>query len=305
MKTRNIKTMLIILALSCTPVAAQIQIDKSRPASPAGKIGIENLFGSVEVIGWDQNEVAVTGRLAVGAEGLDFDGDEQGVYIEAEVPDVWLYETDDDTDYRSELTIRVPRGSSVYIETLNATVIVRDISGAVEVETVNGDVQLDGSFPTVEVESMTGSVEVRAEDAEMEIESISGTVSLHGVRGDVAVSTVSGAITIEGTELREIEIETTSGDVIFNGSFAREGGFDLESHSGNVELILQAGVQAQFECTTFSGQITSDLGGRPRRESRFDPHTELRFSTSLDTEFEVCIETFSGNIQLRTGAGTR
>lgn len=290
---------LLLSVLFCGSAAAQIQIDKSRPARPRGEVGIENLFGSVEVIGWDQERVSVTGSLAAGTEEIDFRGEEGEVWIDVDVPESWLYESDDDAEYRTDLIVHVPLGSSVGVETLNATVTIRDVSGAIEVETVNGDVIITGDFPAVEVESMTGSVEIRARSAEMEVETLSGSVSLYGARGQVAVGTVSGPIAVQGNDFEEVRLETTSGTITFDGSFGGLGELDIESHDGAVEVILPRSIKAAFECETFGGQITSDYPGRPRKDTRFDPRTELRFSTSLESEVEISIETFSGDITLR------
>ena len=289
---------LLLGALFCGSAAAQIQIDKSRPARPRGEVGIENLFGSVEVIGWDQEKVSVTGSLAAGTE-IDLRGEEGEVWIDLDVPESWLYESDDDTEYRSGLIVHVPFGSSVSVETINAIVTVRDVSGSIEVETVNGNVAITGDFPAVEVESMTGSIEIRAGSAEMDVETLSGSVVLHGARGRVSVGTVSGPIALQGNDFQEVRIETTSGSVTFDGGFRTPGEMEIESHDGDVEIILPRSIKAEFECITFGGQITSDYPGRPRRETRFDPHTELRFSTSLESELDISIETFSGDITLR------
>jgi len=307
MNTRFICTSLALLALGGATATAQIQVDKNRPARPNGNVRIENQFGSVEVIGWDEKRISVTGQLPASAEGLEFSGEDDGdsegeVRIEVEAPDHWKYETDDDTEYRASLTVHVPRGSSVEVRTINATVTLRDITGAVQVETVNGEVRLEVASRMIEVETMTGSIDIAAQGAAMDVESISGSITVRGARGSVSVESVSGSIHVQGADLEDTEIETTSGDVTFEGNLAPRGDLDVETHNGNVELILPQDVKASFECSTFEGTITNEFQASPRR-SRFDPHTELSFSTSLDSEFDVSVETFSGSITLRRGNG--
>jgi hypothetical protein len=69
----------------------------------------------------------------------------------------------------------------------------------------------------------------------------------------------------------------------------------IETFSGNVQMVLPTGVAARFNLLTYSGQITSDLGPKPRKTERFSPYVEMRFTTA-ESEFGVGVKTFSGNI---------
>jgi hypothetical protein len=300
MNTMKTRIAILVLLLGCGTVAAQIQIDQIRPVPPGVQVEVENMFGTIEIIGWDRNEIQVTGRMAAGAEGFEFEIDEEEgeaeIYIEA--PDHWFYESDDDSEYRSELVVQVPRGSSLSIEAINATVKVDGISGAVEVETINGNVTISGDPSSVEVESMTGDIDVRAQAAQMEIEAVSGSVVLFGATGAVEVESVSGEVVVAGSGLGEVSVETVSGPITLDVSVADQGEIGVETHSGDVELLLPSDMKATFSISTFSGTIENEVGPTPRKTSRFEPYTELRFSTGPE-EFEVQVETFSGNIGLR------
>jgi hypothetical protein len=258
------------------------------------------MFGTIEVVAWDRNEIHVTGRLAAGSEGLEFEVDEEDgeTEISVEAPDHWFHESDDDSEYRSDLVVHVPRGSSISIETINATVTVDGVSGAIEIETINGNVTISGDPSTVEIESMTGDIDVRAQAAQMDIEAASGSVLLFGATGIVEVESVTGEVVVQGTALAEVSVETVSGPVTLDVSVIEQGEIDIETHSGDVELLLPSDVQATFSISTFNGTIENEVGPEPRKTSRFEPYTELRFSTGPE-DFEVQVETFSGNIGLR------
>lgn len=302
----NARYLLVVLLLAAAHgrASAQVEIDKQQPAPARGEVYVENEFGSIEITGWDRDVVRVTGTLAAGAEGIELDSDEEGVSIDVGVPEAWLYASDSDAEFRSTLIVQVPQGSSVYVETLNATVTVRGVRGHLEVETVNGAVTLEGDPASVEISSMTGTVQVRARAAEMQVESISGAVDLAGAVRRARVETTSGAIDIRGDALEEVEVETVTGDVSVEGSFAAEGGVDIETHSGKVELRLPSTVRARFECETFSGKIDNAFGPQPMPEKRFHPQKELRFSTGPD-DFTIQVRTFSGDIVLGKRAGER
>jgi hypothetical protein len=291
--------MVLTLVAAWSVAFAQVQIDKRRPAKAKSDVYVENAFGSVEVVGWDKEEVAVTGTLAAGAEGIQFDSEGAEFYVGVEVPDDWFYASGDDSEYHTNLVVHVPRNSSAGIETVNASIEVSEVNGVIRIETINGAITIAGNPRLVDVESMTGDVVARAQAAEMEVETVSGAVSLSGVARGVSVETVSGSIEVRGEQLVEVNLETTAGDVRLEGSLAEVGEIDVESFSGKVELLLPGDVKARFECVTFGGQIQNAIGPKPRRRGQFTPFTELKFSTGLN-EFDVSVETYSGDIDLQT-----
>jgi len=285
------------LALATAASTAQVQIDKRRPAASAGEVSIENPFGSVRVIGWEKDEVAVTGTLSSLAEGLDLSGDKHSVSVDVEVPDSWSHGPEDDTDYRSTLEIRVPKGSSLQIQTINASITVEGVEGGVDLETTNGSISVAGSPREVEISTITGGVEVGAAAA-IRVESISGAVTVTGGGKMISASTVSGSVTVTGRECERVELQSTSGNIRFDGNFVGEGAFEAETFSGNVDLALPSNVAARFRMKTFSGPIENEIGPRARRKEQFSPYQELRFTTGLN-DFDVDVKTYSGKISLR------
>lgn len=303
---KTLSAVLLALELAMLPASAQVQIDKRRPASKAGVVSIENSFGSIKVIGWDKEEVAVTGTLAAGAEGIDLSGDGEEVSIDVEVPHAWLYGSGDDSEYRSDLEVRVPKRSSVSVETINGSSSVEAVEGEIQIESTNGGVSVSGAQRSIDIDSVTGAVLVSASGSEMRIESVSGDVTVRGAAREVQISTVSGAIQVSGKDFERAELKTTSGEVRFEGTLAREGGVEIETFSGNAQIQLPQEARARFHLVTFSGQIVNDIGPKPTRNERSNPYQELRFSTGLD-EFEISAKTFSGNITLkvnRTSSGS-
>ncbi|HZE87953.1 MAG TPA: DUF4097 family beta strand repeat-containing protein [Verrucomicrobiae bacterium] len=304
MKMKIALTALAVLALSVGAAAAQVQIDKKKPASPNVHVQIRNSFGSLRIVGNEAKEVSVTGRLAPGAEGLEFEGDRQDFSIEVATPEDWSYGSGDDADYRSELEIRVPSGASLDVETLNASIAITGVDGVVNVETVNGAVSAAGNPKSVQVNSVTGKVDVVAVSAEVQIESVSGAVSVKGAARTAEVTTTSGAIDVMGKEFERVQLKSTGGDVHVEGSFRGDGGLEIETFSGSVQLLVPADIAARFKMTTFSGGIESSMGPKPVRNARRSPYMEVRFATA-ETDFDVSVTTYSGNIVLRKSGETK
>ncbi len=290
MKTKTLTrplAALLTLAMGAGAAAAQVQIDKRRPASPAGQVRIDDSFGSIKVIGTDGKEVAVSGRLAAGAEGLEFDGDRQEISIDVRTPEAWSYGSEDDTDYRSDLEVRVPKGSSIGVRSLNTPVVQRGGCGHFSFH--GDDEEIEGTSPGREAGYAL---------AEMQVENVSGPVILKGAARGAEVTTTSGSIDVAGRDLERVELKSTAGDIRFEGSFKGDGGVSIENFSGNVQLVVPAEAAARFKLSTFSGVIDSAMGLKPTRNARRSPYMELRFSTA-ETDFDVSVETYSGNISLR------
>jgi hypothetical protein len=300
MMIRSTGLFALVSLLAAHSALAQIQIEKRRPAPPAGEVTIENDFGSLAVHGWEDKEVLVRGTLAPGAEGLDLDSDKQEVSVRVDVPENWFSSADDDSAFGSHLEIFAPLGSTLYVESVNADISVDGFRGGVEITTVNGTVSLSGPAREVEIDTMTGRVDVAVEGAPIDIESISGPVFVKGARGEVRVVSVSAPVEVQGSRLSSTEVETTTGAVVLRGSLAAKGEVNIETFSGMVTLVLPAAVKASFDLTSFSGQIRSVLGGgTPKLRERFSPYTRLRFATGLDG-FEVNVSTHDADIVIET-----
>lgn len=278
------------------PLFGQVQVEKRRPAPAAGEISIDNDFGSITVRAWDQQEVLVRGVLAAGAEGLDFDGDKEGVDIGVSVPSHWFHVSDNDAVFRSHLEVFAPVGSSIWVESVNADVTLEGFRGEVDVETINGRIQVSGPAREVDVETMTGTVQVSVAGAPVEVTSISGAVVVVGARGELEVETVSAPVEVTGTALTSAQIQTTTGTVSLRGSLTAKGQIEIETFSGAVALTLPKDVKAHFELQSFSGEIRSALGaGTPDAGERFSPYRRQVFATGIN-EAEVRVSTHDADI---------
>jgi hypothetical protein len=294
-RTSSLLCVLGLLA-SMAPAAAQVQVEKRRPAPAAGELSIDNDFGSVVVHAWDQQEVLVRGVLAAGAEGLDFDGDKEGVEIGVEVPSYWFHVTDSDAAFRSNLEVFAPVGSSVRVESVNADITVDGFKGEIDLRTVNGRIQLTGPARDVEIETMTGAVDVSVAGAPIDVTSISGPVILVGARGEVDVETVSAPVSATADILSSARIKTITGAVSLRGALTAKGRIDVETFSGTVTLTLPKNVKSHFELQSFSGEIRSALGpGTPDASERFSPYRRQIFATGLN-ESEVKVNTHDADI---------
>jgi DUF4097 and DUF4098 domain-containing protein YvlB len=307
------KTLLpVVLALVTVAgsATAQQSINETRSVRPGGTVEISNIAGNVRVTAWDRNEVQVTGTLGRGVERLDFTTDGNRTRIEA------VYPREGRNTQGSNLEIRVPAQSSPIVQTVSAGIEISGVRGAVQASSVSGGVNVTADrVPTLKASSVSGSIRLRGSSGSVDAESVSGSLdvvvattqtraktasgsmTLRELSGSVEASTVSGDAVIEGGRFNRMTASSVSGRVRFRGDLERGGIYNLNSHSGNVELNLPARVAADFEVTTFSGNIQNAFGPDGERTSRYGPGRELRF-TAGGGGARVVAKTFSGNVRL-------
>ena len=80
---------LAALALLALPgqALADREVDRTIEAAANAVIEIENTSGSIEVRGWDQNEVRVTGTIGDDVEELVVEGGSRSIVIEVDIPE--------------------------------------------------------------------------------------------------------------------------------------------------------------------------------------------------------------------------
>jgi len=292
MKT-TLAAALVLLTAWTRPAAAQQKVEERRPAAAAGLVEIDNPAGSLRVIGWNQNEVTVTGTLGPGAEGLSLTGEKNRIRVEVET-------RGNPHGVTSNLEIHVPEGSRLEIESFGGSIAVSDVKGTVRAENVNGDITVSGPSHEVDVQTVNGSLEVSAPARRVHAESVNGSVTVRGASGEVEASTVNGGLLVSGGTFSHGHLETVNGKVRFEGDLAKSAVLDAESVSGAIELSLPGTVAADFSLSTFSGTIENDLGPALDRESGHDnpSEKELSFTTGAGGA-SVTIHTLSGAIAIR------
>lgn len=285
-------TLMVALAASQGPAWAQQRIEERRPASPDALVEIENMAGSVRVIGWDRPEVEVKGTLGRGAESLDFSGNPRRIHIEVG--------TDGNPHgVQSDLEIRIPAGSRLEIESFSAGITVTDVKGSVRVENVNGEISVSGTSDEVDLETVNGGVEVSCRCTRTHAESVNGPVTVRGASGEIEASTVNGTLVVEGGSFDRATLETVNGSIRFEGELGPKASLQIESVGGSVELLLPAKTSADFSITSFSGSIANELEGTTAsRTSKYASEKELAFSMGSG-DASVHVNTLSGDVTLR------
>jgi len=291
MKYYRIGSSFLGLALLISPtVWAGQKVEEVRDMAPDGHLLLENVAGSVEVTGWNQNRLEIKGTLGDDVEELEIS--ELGNGLRVRVRNKQGSHNIDNTD----LYIHLPATSSIEIITVSADIEVTDSEGeSIALQSVSGDIDVSASPQRLEIESVSGDVEFEGGAPRSSVETVSGDISLEGLDGEVEVSTVSGELSLRTGAVARGHFESVSGDIELDLAVDDNGRLVAQSMSGDVKVILPALQQAEFSAQTFSGRIHSDFGEAGKIAK--GPGSRLEFGTGKNGA-SISLESFSGNISL-------
>jgi len=292
--TLIIPALLAVLALVLGNFAeAAEKVDRRSDASADGTVLIENIVGSITVVGWDKEEIHVEGTLGQDVKELKFETGKRKSVIEVEYP-----RNKRNLNDGAELVIHVPEGSRVEVECISAWIKASDLKGEVELESVSGTVEFKGECRELEAESVSGSVTVEGGAPQMELGSISGGVMVEAGEAEIEVETVSGGIRVVCDKLLELSAESVSGQIDVRADKLGRGHVTCDVVSGSISFAVGSKVDASFEVTTFNGNIDNEFGQKARKTSKYAPGKELEFVNG-NGEATVELNSFSGNVRIR------
>jgi DUF4097 and DUF4098 domain-containing protein YvlB len=282
-----------LCALPLTAMADGESIERKVAAQPNGEVVISNVSGTIDVRGWDRNEVQVTGHLGRSVERLDLDSSDGRTVIKVVLPHRGARDGD------AVIEVQVPRGSSVDVSAVSADVSSRGVQGTQRLKSVSGEVTADIAGNESEVRSVSGDVTVRGvgKPSSLRVSSVSGSLDITNIGGKIEVVTVSGDARINASEATEIRGRTTSGSLELFGKLTRDARVDVEGVSGDLTLRLSAPGGLSAEIESFSGDIQGCLAKGVERVSKYGPGTRLNLRT-VESGARIRAKTLSGDIEL-------
>jgi DUF4097 and DUF4098 domain-containing protein YvlB len=269
------------------------EINKGMPANPQGQVEVSNTSGSVTITGWDKSEVEVTGDLGEGSERLEFTQSGDLTRIKVILP-----KKSHDAE-GSDLVIRVPVKSGIAVNTVNADIVVQKVDGAQRLQSVSADISTEAGSEDVECKTVSGDIEVAGTGRRslLTITTVSGDARVQRVAGEVNANTVSGNVDLSLGDTTRSRLRSTSGDVNLYGKLVGEARLDVESISGDVRIKLVQPIGAEFELSSFNGEISNCFGPKAQRTDEYVPGRELRFREGNGTG-RVRVKTLNGDINL-------
>jgi DUF4097 and DUF4098 domain-containing protein YvlB len=275
--------------LSAAQAGAQTRVSRGLTLDANGAVRIYNLVGSVRVIGWARDSVAVRGTTGKGS-ALHMGGARQGMKM-------FVEGLDDRNPEPSNIEVMVPARAKVWVKTATASIEVSGVTGSLDLYVVSGDIKVNGNPADVNAEAIDGSITIVGSPAWVRAKSASGNVSLDGSSSDITISTVSGRIDVDGTRFEKAKFESVTGSIRFAGTFERGGLSNFDTHSGSIEIGIPAGSPADFEIVSIAGKVSNKLTSARPVAGRYGRGAELNTSSGGGGT-RVVVRSFKGTVVL-------
>lgn len=301
-------SLIMLAAALVANVATAGPIERNFATISDPTVTIENKKGSVDVVGWDETGIRITGSVGNDITRVDIDDDEDSPDISV-VSSKW-----GSNAAEAKLTVYVPRGASLDIETVSAPISVVGVSGALlELKTASGSIDVDGGFRTADIEGVSSSIRLQNATGDVTVENVSGKVEVHGNVDDLEIEVVSGGVTAEvsartvavesvsstirliGHISDDVEAESVSGGIRFTGTLAPDGEMQLRVLSGGITVEFEEPAYGEYDLRTFSGSIDCNL--EPINDLQRDgKRMEFEYG---DGDRSIELESFSGSVSVR------
>jgi DUF4097 and DUF4098 domain-containing protein YvlB len=232
---------------------------------PGGRLSVDNSNGSIEISGWDQDTIDISGTKYARTPEL-----RDALKIEIEhTADAVHIRTVRPSDRRGNMgakyIIKVPRRTQLErIASSNGSIHTLDVEGPARLKTSNG---------AVRAENLRGSLDVQTSNGSIEVQNLEGSASLHTSNGRVHAEDVRGSL----------EADTSNGGIHVRLAKPEAGRpVKLETSNGPIELTMEAVNQNEIRASTSNGGITVHLPGDIG--ANLTAHAS---NSSISTEFEV------------------
>jgi putative adhesin len=173
-------------------------------------------------------------------------------------------------------TIRCPEDSGVQLRSKSADLSARGLLGGLNVATASGDIEVDRVSGGVNVKSASADFEARELGDGVSIASASGDIEIGIARGPLNLNTVSGDIEV-GEAWDNVNANTVSGDQD-HGAVLR-GKVTVVAVSGDITVGVRRGSRAYLDCSTVSGDTSSELEVGSSEPTGDGPLVEIRAKT--------------------------
>jgi len=277
-----------------------------------GRVSIENIAGNITVTGGSGDEVSIEAvkrtrreRSELGTVQIIVDERPGRVDIRTEHARTFNRQGGDGVSV--DYTVTVPNSAAVDLKSISGNVKVSNVQGGVRAESISGNVTTAGT-PRLELaKSVSGDVDLTdaSADADLTASSISGSIRAKGLKArSLELGTVSGDVSLVDVSCDRLGAKSISGNVEYSGSLARNGRYEVNSHSGTIRLTLSGSTGFELTATSFSGTIRSELpltigGDRDQNVSgrgRRGPGNRSIRATFGDGSAALIVRTFSGDV---------
>jgi len=268
------------------------ELHSSYPMQSGSQLTVNNVNGSIEISGWDQNTIDIAATKSAETAALldqvkvDVATDASGVHIRTLAPA--------SGEVGVKYVIKVPRSVQLAeIRSTNGSLHINEIDGAANLQTTNGAVHVVKARGKLDILTSNGAIHVQEIEGEAHVRTTNGAVHASLSHGPLTATTSNGGV--------HADLEDTRG-----------GAINLTTTNGGVDLKLGTVSQSSVRASTSNGGITvrmpaaagvrvkAETSERNRVQSDFDVRREGQNSPS---HLEGVVGSGGATLELTTSQG--
>lgn len=236
--------------------------------------------GRIEVKSWKNSEVVVSTTSVKDKVAIDMEqvGDRIDIAATSSVT------SNQPHDVEANFQLTVPEHTELQLKTQTGLIYVEQVTGDMKLESIAGDVHLKEVSGYIIVKTTGGSFVCTLCSGKLEFTSVSGSAQL-----------LQPSFT-------NVNLMTTSGNILYDGDFLRTGIYTMKSGKGLVEVRFSGNDSFDLQAKTYSGVVDNQAAQFMQPELHTSRHGN-KFTRVLNRTIglgfaKVEISTYSGTIRI-------
>jgi Putative adhesin len=235
--------------------------------------------GRIEVKSWkNAHQVEVIGTQPSNKIGFDIDQVGDRVDVNANILDPAAQPL----ELEADLQLTVPEETELQLKTE---------TGLIYVEQVNGDMKL---------ESYAGDVHLKEVSGYIIVKTTGGSLICTQCAGKLDFSSISGNAQLLQPQLNNVNLMTTTGNILFDGAFVRTGLYSMRSGKGLVEVRFSSNDSFDLKAQTSTGFVDNQAADFLKP----DNHKVRNFASKAIHGFVGTVGAGLAKVELSSYSGT-
>jgi len=267
---------------------------------PGGRLSLENSNGSVEIVGWGQDTIDISGTKYASSEAvikalkIDIVASPDSVRIRTIPP------TGHRANWGAKYVIRVPRRVELErIASSNGSVRVEDVEGSARLRTSNGAVRISRVNGPVEVETSNGGVEVAEHNGSLVAHTSNGGIRADNVKGLFEATTSNGSITARLADPqpgKPIKLGSSNGSITLTMDTVKDNDVRITTSNSSITLKLPPSAKGLLKANTSNSSVNTDFDIAIRSGQLSKSHVEGTINGGTGPMFDL--STSNGGIRV-------
>jgi DUF4097 and DUF4098 domain-containing protein YvlB len=251
---------------------------KDRPV-----VVLDNIVnGRIEVKSWKNPEVVVTSTAVPDKVSIDIEqvGDRIDINASSTVASSGPH------DVEANFQLVVPEQTELQLKTQTGLILVEQVNGDMKLQSVAGDVHL---------KEVSGYIIVKTTGGSLVCTLCSGRLDF---------TSISGSAQILQPSLNNVNLMTTTGNILYDGDFLRTGLYTMNSGRGLVEVRFSGSDSFDLNAQTYRGTVDNQAADFVKPDEHGEKrHSQSKYSKSLFGTVgqglaKVELSSYSGTIRI-------